>query len=342
MHLASVLIDGRAHIGWQVDPRHLVTLDAALDAVGAGAFPTLARVTDMAGLIHAGSAARAELNRLAAAVAANPARVPAIALDTLRWLPPVPRPGKVLGVAMNNSASDARKISAPSHPMFFLKASTSLLGHREDLVVRPFYGSLHPEPELAVVIGRRARDLDPHTAIDAVYGYTILNDVTGNAMRAEDRVHYYALYASAADPEVLERREQHLSYAARYKGTDGFGPCGPWLVTADAVPDPGKLDVVCRVGGEIIAEDSTAYYTYSVPEVLAFISRFQTLEPGDIVSMGTAFRPSQGSRRSLHLADMQRVPGPMEVTISGLGTLVTGIRHEDPQLPPWRLPAPAR
>jgi len=338
MHLASVLIDGQPHIGWRLDETRLVPLDAALETVGAGAYPTLDRVGDMADLIAAGPAARAELDGLAAAIAARPDRLRTVDMESLRWLPPVPRPGKLLGVAMNNSASDARKISAPSHPMFFLKAATSLLGHREDLVVRPYYGSLHPEPELAVVIGRRARDLDPQQALDAVYGYTILNDVTGNAMRAEDRVHYYALYASAADPDVLEKREQHLSYAARYKGTDGFGPCGPWLVTADAVPDPGKLDVVCRVGGEVIAEDSTAYYTYSVPEVLAFISRFQTLEPGDIVSMGTAFRPSQGSRRSLHLAAMQRVAGPMEVTISGLGTLVTGVRHEDPELPPWRLP----
>jgi 2-keto-4-pentenoate hydratase/2-oxohepta-3-ene-1,7-dioic acid hydratase in catechol pathway len=339
MHLASFTTDGIPRIGWKSGATRLVPLDAALASFGSEAWPELAGITDMATLIAAGNAARAALERLAATVAANPSRVRAVDTASVRWLPPVARPGKVLGVAMNNSASDARKISAPNHPMFFLKAATSLLGHGEPLVVRPYYGSLHPEPELGVIIGRRARDLDPHTAMDAVYGYTILNDVTGNAMRAEDRVHYYALYASATNPDELERREQHLSYAARYKGTDGFGPCGPWLVTADEVPDPGRLDVVCRVGGEVIAEDSTAYYTYSVPEVLAFISRFQTLEPGDIVSMGTAFRPSATSRRSLHSADMQRVDGPMEVSITGLGTLTTPIRREDPALPAWRLPA---
>jgi 2-keto-4-pentenoate hydratase/2-oxohepta-3-ene-1,7-dioic acid hydratase in catechol pathway len=278
------------------------------------------------------------VRELARSAQERPERVATYDAADVRWCPPVGRPSKILGVAMNNSASDARKISAPTHPMFFLKAPSCLLGHGEDLVVRPYYGGLHPEPELAVVLGRRARDLDPASALDAVFGYTIMNDITGNAMRAEDRVHYYALYASAADPQVLERREQHLSYAARYKGTDGFGPCGPWLVTADEIADPGRLDVVCRVGGEVIAEDSTAYYSYGVAEILAFISRYQTLEPGDIVSMGTAFRPVAGSKRSLHLADLQRVDGPVEVSITGLGTLRNGVRREDPRLPDWHLP----
>ena len=70
-----------------------------------------------------------------------------------------------------------------------------------------------------------------------------------------------------------------MSYAARYKGTDGFAPLGPWLVTRDEIPDPGVLDVTCKVGAEVVAEDSTRYLTYSVPEILAFLSRFQTLEP---------------------------------------------------------------
>ena len=63
----------------------------------------------------------------------------------------------------------------------------------------------------------------------------------------------------------MERREQHLSYAARYKGTDGFGPMGPWIATRDEVPDPHALDVVCTLGGVVLAEDSTQYLTYTVP-----------------------------------------------------------------------------
>ncbi len=156
-----------------------------------------------------------------------PAGLTPIPASAVTWYPPVRRPGKIVGVAMNNSASDARKISAPKHPMFFLKPRSSLLGHMNELQVRSYYGSVHPEPELAVVIGARARDIAPQDALQYVFGYTIMNDMTGNAMRSEDRVHYYALYASAEDSTKLERREQHLSYAARYKGTDGFAPLGP-------------------------------------------------------------------------------------------------------------------
>ena len=140
------------------------------------------------------------------------------------------------------------------------------------------------------------------------------------------------------DVATLERREQHLSYAARYKGTDGFGPMGPWVVTADAVPDPGALDVVCTVGGHVVARDSTRYLTYAVPEILSFLSHFQTLEPGDIVSMGTAFRQQPGEPRSLHSANLQVVDGPVEVSITGLGTLVNPIKRVEMPLPDWRLP----
>ena len=171
-----------------------------------------------------------------------------------------------------------------------------------------------------------------------MFGYTIMNDVTGNAMRSQDMVHYYALYASESDSTKLERREQHLSYAARYKGTDGFAPLGPWLVTRDEIPDPGVLDVTCKVGAEVVAEDSTRYLTYSVPEILAYLSRFQTLEPGDVISMGTAFRQQAGATRSLHSADLQRVAGPMQVEITGLGALITPVRRKQMELEDWRLP----
>lgn len=341
MRLASFRYQGRELIGWQCGAGQLLALPAVLAALGEPRHAVLAGLTTMQELIAAGPAALALVAELAMAAREHPGRVEVLEEAHVRWRPPVRQPSKILGVAMNNRASDARKISAPSHPMFFLKAPSCLIGHDEDLVVRPYYGSLHPEPELAVVLARRARDLDPATALSYVFGYTILNDITGNAMRAEDRVHYYALYASSSDPLVLERREQHLSYAGRYKGTDGFGPCGPWLVTADEIPDPGQLDVACRVGGELVAEDSTAFYSYSVAQVLAFITRYQTLEPGDILSMGTAFRPVAGAKRSLHLADLQRVDGPVEVTITGLGTLRSPVRREDPALPDWRGPRSA-
>lgn len=252
----------------------------------------------------------------------------------VRWRPPVPKPGKICGIAMNNSASNERKISAPDHPAFFLKPSSCLVGHNEPIVIRSYYGSVHPEPELAVVIGKKARDVDAVDAMTSIFGYSIFNDITGNGMRGEDLFRYWALYRG--EDGELERREQQLSYAGRYKGSDTFGCMGPWLVTADEIADPDNLDVTCSVGGESVAEDSTRYYNYKVAELVSFISQFHTLEAGDVISCGTAFKPSAG-RKSIHQADFQIVDGPVEVRIEGLGALVNPVIREDRDIGKWRL-----
>lgn len=252
------------------------------------------------------------------------------------WQPPIMRPGKICGVAMNNSASNERKISAPDHPAFFLKPSSCLVGHGGAIRIRTYYGSAHPEPELAIVIGRTTKDIDAVDAMSSIFGYTIFNDITGNGMRAEDLFHYWALYANPDDPSQLSRREQHLSYAARYKGTDTFGCLGPVIVTADEIPTPDNLAVSCSVGGELVAEDNTRYYNYKVAELVSYISQFMTLEVGDIISCGTAFKPSPG-RKSIHNANFQQVAGPVEVSIEGLGTLSNDVIVEDRGIGQWRL-----
>ena len=259
-----------------------------------------------------------------------------VGFDSIRWLPPITNPGKICGVAMNNSASNERKISAPDHPAFFLKPASCLIGHKEPILIRSYYGSAHPEPELAIVIGKKTRDVGATNAMENIFGYTIFNDVTGNGMRSDDLFHYWALYSKDNDPESLERREQHLSYAARYKGTDTFGCVGPWLVTSDEIEDPDNLNVYCSIGGESIAEDSTRYYNFKICEVISYLSQYQTLNPGDIISCGTAFKPSPG-RKSIHHANFQKINGPVEISIDGLGTLINPIIIEDKPIGNWRL-----
>ena len=332
MYLASFRFRGIERIGARVDDGHVVDFRAAAARLGEDwAYPTMLE------LIAGGEAALDAARRLLEAASARP-EVARIATADIAWLPPVVRPGKICGLALNNSASDARKISAPDHPMFFLKPATCLVGHRQPIVARRQYMGFHPEPELGVAIGRLARDVDPMAAMEHVFGYTIVNDVTGNDMRAEDRVHYHALYPRPDDPDEVERREQHLSYAARYKGADGFGPAGPWLATRDEVPDPHDLDVVCSVGGEVFAEDNTRHYTYRVEEAIAYISRYMTLEPGDIVSMGTAFRAGGAARKPLHAANLARLDGPCDVSISRLGTLSNPVERDATEPGDWRLP----
>jgi 2-keto-4-pentenoate hydratase/2-oxohepta-3-ene-1,7-dioic acid hydratase in catechol pathway len=331
LKLASVRVGDRDVVALSVTDERVLPLEA-LHELGGEAGKRVPR--SMRELIAGGPESLATIE--AAASRAEGSGLEALAVIPDAWYPPVRHPGKVLSVAMNNSASNERKISAPDHPAFFLKPPSCLIGHGDAIRIRPYYGSVHPEPELALVLGRRARDIAPEEALDFVFGYTIFNDITGNGMRAEDRFHYWAVYADPDNPDETRRVEQHLSYAARYKGTDTFGVLGPWLVTADEAGDPDDLRVECRVGGEVIADDSTKYYNFKVAEVLSFISQFQTLEPGDIVSLGTAFKPGAG-RKSIHHANFQTVPGPVSVSIEGLGRQENPVVIEDKSLTRWRL-----
>lgn len=325
MKLARVTLDGQPLSVVSTDEKRLLPLDSLL--------PAELLAGGLIGLIRAGESGL-EAVRSALESARDDQYIDADSVDS--WNPPLENPGKICGVAMNNSASNDRKISAPEHPAFFLKPASCLVGHGQAIKIRSYYGSVHPEPELAVVIGKKARDVDAVDAMDYVFGYSIFNDITGNGMRAEDLFRYWALYASPENPDQLERREQHLSYAARYKGTDTFGCLGPWIVTSDEISDPDNLAVHCAIRDEVIAEDSTRYYNYKVAELVSFISQFHTLNPGDIISCGTAFKPSQ-DRKSIHHANFQVVGGPVSVSIEGLGTQINPVEVEQREIGQWRL-----
>jgi 2,4-diketo-3-deoxy-L-fuconate hydrolase len=336
MKLASVRHRDRDLVAVEIEPGQLATVNSllALRAAG-GPQASGSPGVKMRDVIRGGAAVLDSL-RKGLAVARADGAVERIAAADVTWHPPVRRPGKICAVAMNNSSSNERKISAPEHPAFFLKPASCLVGHGQPIRIRRYYGSVHPEPELALVIGREARDVTARQALEFVFGYTIFNDITGNGMRAEDRFHYWAVYAKQGLPHETERVEQHLSYAGRYKGTDTFGAMGPWLVTKDEIDNPDDLGVRCTVGGEIVADDNTRYYNYKVAEVVSFISQFHTLHPGDVVSLGTAFKPA-ANRKSIHHANFQTVAGPVEVSIDGLGTQQNPVIVEDREIGEWRL-----
>ena len=333
MKLASVSSDGVDRVCMALDDKWLVDIAVALTAA-MGSDTDIP--PDMEALLVQGDAGLARLAQAKTFAEANPDRVKRLAQADVRWYSPVRKPGKICGVAMNNSASNDRKISAPDHPAFFLKPASCLIGHQESIRIRSYYGSVHPEPELAVIIGRRMRDVAAAHALEYVAGYSVMNDITGNAMRAEDLFQYWAIYAQEDDPRKTNRIEQHLSYAGRYKGCDTFGVLGPWLVTRDEVPDPDDLAVYCSLAGETIAEDSTRYYNYKVSEILSYISQFHTLSPGDVVSCGTAFKPSE-NRMSIHNANFQKLPGPVSVSIEGLGVQYNPVVVEERGIGEWRL-----
>ncbi|MBQ1442302.1 MAG: fumarylacetoacetate hydrolase family protein [Renibacterium sp.] len=241
-------------------------------------------------------------------------------LAGVRWEPPLRRPGKILCVALNNSANPDRIISGPATPAMFVKPASSLIGHGQPIRLREDYGRVHPEPELAVVIGIGGTDIAVADAASHIFGYTIINDITSPTMRGEDTFHYRAIHPEPDHPNGVRYVESWVSYPARYKGADTFGPLGPWLVTADEIPDPHALRVQCRHDGRLITDDNTANLRFSVAEVISFASGYLTLEAGDIIAMGTALRQS-GTAGAVQNIDLTRLGGKVEVEIEGIGVL---------------------
>jgi 2-keto-4-pentenoate hydratase/2-oxohepta-3-ene-1,7-dioic acid hydratase in catechol pathway len=249
--------------------------------------------------------------------------------DTVAWHAPVRRPSKVCCLALNNSANADRILSGPRHPAMFIKPSSALIGHGEAIECRPEYGRVHPEPELAVVIGKSGRDIAPERAFDHVFGYTIHNDITSPTMRGEDTFHYRAIHPKAGDPGQIEYVDTWVSYPGRYKCADTFACMGPWLVTRDEIPDPHDLDVTCTHRGELVTEDNTRNLFYKTPEVIAFLSHYLTLLAGDIISLGTALKKSpQG--RAVQSIDLNKLGGPVSITIERIGTLTNTVKWAQP------------
>jgi 2-keto-4-pentenoate hydratase/2-oxohepta-3-ene-1,7-dioic acid hydratase in catechol pathway len=247
-------------------------------------------------------------------------------IDDVIWNPPVRRPSKICCLALNNSANSDRILQGPKHPAMFIKPASSLLGHGGAIECKPHYGRVHPEPELAVVIGRTAKNIAARDAYDFVFGYTIHNDITSPTMRAEDTFHYRAIHPKAGDAKAIEYVDTWVSYPGRYKCCDTFACMGPWLVTKDEIADPHNLAVSCSHQGQLVTDDNTENLFYKIPEVLEFLSGHLTLLPGDIVSMGTALKKSaQGG--AVQNIDLNKLGGPVSVTIEKLGTLTNDVVH---------------
>ncbi|HEU5204056.1 MAG TPA: fumarylacetoacetate hydrolase family protein [Candidatus Limnocylindrales bacterium] len=178
---------------------------------------------------------------------------------------PIETPGKIIAVGRNYRAHVAEEdATLPSDPLLFAKLPSAVI---RDGAAISWSASLtcqvDYEAELAVVIGRRARDVPAEHALEFVLGYTCLNDVSARDLQARD------------------------GQWTRAKSLDTFCPLGPWLVTADEIADPGALRISCRVNGAVRQDASTSDLVFGVGELLAYCSRSFTLEPGDIIATGT-------------------------------------------------------
>lgn len=252
----------------------------------------------------------------------------AVDITNAHWLPPSPRPSKIVGVAVNNKSIAQFSYRAPTEPAYFLKPPSALIGHGEAVVVPHEFGLTHPEPELAAIIGRRCRNLTAATALNAVLGFTIINDITSPALKDRDSMEVIPPFGGfGSDLGWRQVRGDddnslYLTYHARSKGCDTFAPMGPWLVTADDVRDPNALDVRCELDGELVLTDSTRNLTFPVEVVLAHLSSYMTLEPGDVVHFGTAVNSAAPERfPTIRHLDMSKIDGSFAVEIDGIGRL---------------------
>jgi len=181
------------------------------------------------------------------------------------WLPPVAQPGKMIGLALNYREHAAElDLKLPPHPILFNKNPNTLVGHQAPVVAPRGVEYMHYENELVVVIGRRCRRVPAARAREVIWGYTIGNDVT-----------------------VRDFVDNFYRPPVKAKNFDTFGPLGPVLVTADEVAEDGHLSLRTYVNGELRQQGNTADFIYSVPALIAYITEFMTLEPGDMIWTGT-------------------------------------------------------
>ena len=321
MKLASYKWGGRERFGLSPDGNRLFDLNAAFHKLsGVDGAPRT-----MLDLIESGEAGLAKLRSAAAQIAKNPNDFESTAIDSVQMLAPVARPSKICCLALNNSANADRIMSGPKHPAMFHKPASALVGHRGDIEIRPEYGRVHPEPELAVVISKFAKNVRAESAYDYVFGYTVHNDLTSPTMRGEDTFHYRAIHPKGGDSNEIEYVDTWVTYSGRYKGADTFACMGPWIVTKDEIANPHDLTVTCEHQGRLVTEDNTQNLFFKIPQVIAFLSSYTTLWPGDIVSMGTALKKS-AKGGAVQNVDLAKLGGPISVTIEKIGTLTNGVK----------------
>ena len=220
-------------------------------------------------------------------------------------LAPVPDPGKIVCVGLNYR-DHAREIGAelPAVPILFSKFATSLVGPHAAIALPAISDEVDYEAELVVVIGARARNIEPDQAMNHVAGYTVGNDI------------------SARDWQLKKPGKQWMAG----KTFDTFAPLGPELVTSDEVADPHALGIRLRLNGQTMQDSNTGELAFRIEALVAHCSTLFTLEPGDLIFTGTP--PGVGMARTppvwLQAGDL------VEVEIDGLGTLINSV---EPALP---------
>lgn len=252
MKLVTYQYEGKTTIGAVGNEMEIVPLDSIAQ--------------DMIGLIESGGAGLEQAKRL---LRESKVTIPLKNVSLLSPLPSPPRNIMCLGKNYAEHAAETQrawgdKEELPQFPMIFNKATTAVNGPYSDIPYDPAVSTaIDYEAELAVVIGRYGKNIPRAEAMDYVFGYTVMNDIT-----ARD----------------LQRRHKQFF---KGKSLDGHAPLGPWIVTAEEISDPHNLRVTCHVNGILKQDDSTKNLIFDIPEIISQLSLGMTLLPGDLIATGT-------------------------------------------------------
>ncbi len=201
--------------------------------------------------------------------------------------------GKFICIGLNYSDHAAESnMAVPAEPVVFMKATSSIMGANDDVMIPRDSLKTDWEVELGVIIGREAKYVDEADALSYVGGYCVVNDLSERAFQLEGTGQW-----------------------VKGKSADTFGPIGPWLVTADEVPDPQNLHLWLEVDGHRYQDGSTKTMVFGVAHLVSYLSRFMSLQPGDIISTGTPPGVGLGQKPPVYL----RAGQVIKLGIGGLG-----------------------
>lgn len=223
-------------------------------------------------------------------------------LSSYTILAPIPNPPKIICLAFNyiDHAKEQNK-QPPEDPVIVIKPRTTLTGTNSDIRSPAFVKKLDYEIELAIVIGQTCKNIDEHKALDMIFGYMILNDVSARDIQYGD--------------------EQFT----RGKSFDTFAPCGPWITTSDEISNPQNLKMITKVNGELRQNSSTSKMFLQIPSIISKLSKVMTLEKGDIISTGTPEGVVLNNPNLEFLKDGDKI----EMEIENLGKLKNTVRFGD-------------
>ena len=225
-----------------------------------------------------------------------------VALEEARLHAPLTRPQKIIAIGLNYEDHAAETGGeAPEKPIVFAKYPNTIIGPGEAIRIPSITEQADYEAELAVVIGRPAKNVSESEALDYVFGYTNCNDV------------------SSRDLQFSEGGQW-----TRSKSIDTFAPIGPYIATRDEVPDPQDLSIRCILNGEVMQDGTTSKMIFSVAELVSFLSHGTTLEPGDVIMTGTP--PGVGMARDPQV--WLKAGDEVSIEIEGLGTLTNPVETE--------------